>query len=477
MHHRHIPHKAAEPIEEEDLCGINDRTEEPEMVDDEEEDEEGEEEEEEEENAEEEEEDEMEEVEEDEEQQEVKMKIKCGSEVRVLTVVATINYAHLLKTLQGDYGDIESITYEDAEGDTLSIRSQHDLTQAFDYYLEYLQDKGTALRLSVVKADFVRDGSDVPIKGKRQGKRRSDAGLTDRKKNGGIVFPSREGRGDDENLDADAPDFKWQKGNLIGKGAVGSVYLGMVQGKGTLMAVKVVELGELDKENSKEAENLERELQLMKLFKHENIVRYYGCKHDKEHNQLNIFLEYVPGGSLASLVKKFGCLPEDTVRHYTRQILGGLMYLHDNGIVHRDIKGDNILAGDDGTVKLADFGCSKQLNDLANNSHGCSTMVGTPYWMAPEVITDDSGYGPKADIWSVGCTIIEMMTGSPPWPEFQSMWAAIYHIANSEGPPTGIPEDLTPVTQEFLDCCFERDVERRGDCSQLLAMEFCKVFL
>jgi serine/threonine protein kinase len=105
------------------------------------------------------------------------------------------------------------------------------------------------------------------------------------------------------------------------------------------------------------------------------------------------------------------------------------------------------------------------------------SLEGRARWAAPEVITDDSGYGPKADIWSVGCTVIEMMTGSPPWPEFQSMWAAIYHIANSEGPPSGIPTDLTAVAQEFLDSCFERAVERRADCAQLLALDFCKVFL
>ena len=93
--------------------------------------------------------------------------------------------------------------------------------------------------------------------------------------------------------------------------------------------------------------------------------------------------------------------------------------------------------------------------------------------MAPEVITDDTGYGPKADIWSVGCTVIEMMTGSPPWPEFQSMWAAIYHIANSEGPPSGMPTDLSPTSQEFMDGCFARDVDSRLTADDLLALPFC----
>jgi len=394
--------------------------------------------------------------EEEEDPAEIRMKVKCGVEVRVLTVMATTSYSHLLKTLTQDYGAIDSMTYEDADGDTVSIRSAHDLTQAFDHYLERLQDRGLPLRLSIVRA-LPR----LPDPGDRAAGRPS------------LRPPDGASPRNEEDLDVEAPDFKWQKGNLIGKGAVGSVYLGIVHGRGMLLAVKVVELNELEKETPKNAGNLTRELELMKKLKHANIVRYYGCDRDESNNLLNIFLEYVPGGSLASLVKKFGSLPDDTTRHYTRQILAGLQYLHAHGVVHRDIKGDNILVGDDGTVKLADFGSSKELPDLANDSHGCNTMVGTPYWMAPEVITDDAGYGPKADVWSVGCTVVEMMTGNPPWPEFQSMWAAIYHIANSEGPPSEIPADLHHAAQAFLDACFHRDVTRRANCVELLASEFC----
>jgi serine/threonine protein kinase len=210
----------------------------------------------------------------------------------------------------------------------------------------------------------------------------------------------------------------------------------------------------------------------MKVLKHKNIVQYLGSDYDLNDKILNIFLEYVPGGSLSSLCKKFNPLHLNTVKKFTKQILEGLAYLHASGTIHRDIKGDNILVDNDGIVKLADFGCAKKLDELCSKTHGCNTMVGTPYWMAPEVITREVGYGFKADIWSVGCTVIEMLTGKPPWPEFESMWAAIYHIANSEGPPTNMPEDIDPLCKDFLSNCFIRDVSLRPDAAMLLKHNF-----
>jgi serine/threonine protein kinase len=183
-------------------------------------------------------------------------------------------------------------------------------------------------------------------------------------------------------------------------------------------------------------------------------------------------MEYVAGGSLQNLWKQFDGFPPNAIKSYTKQILEGLDYLHGNNIAHRDIKGDNILVGNDGTVKLADFGCSKSLNDICSKTHGCQTMVGTPYWMAPEVITEDSGYGLKADIWSVGCTVVEMHTGKPPWPEFNSMWAAIYHIANTKEKPSQIPEDLDEHAKHFLDQCFERDTNRRPGAKDLIVHKY-----
>ena len=137
---------------------------------------------------------------------------------------------------------------------------------------------------------------------------------------------------------------------------------------------------------------------------------------------------------------------------YAYQILLGLNYLHDNGIAHRDIKGANVLlsaAGEDGHCKLADFGASKRVE--ANSI--VSGLKGTPHWMAPEVIKgqqNDHGWK-KADVWSIGCTAIEMVTGKMPWPMFPNPMAAMYHIANGERPPVDI--DLSPDADSFLEAC------------------------
>eukprot|EP00667_Euglena_gracilis_P011232 EG_transcript_11470 len=265
---------------------------------------------------------------------------------------------------------------------------------------------------------------------------------------------------------------KWHKGPLLGKGSFGSVYLGMMP-DGRLSAVKCVELGNASSDNvDKEVQQLVDEIKFMSEHSHPNIVAYYGCAFNRSEGCIEVFLQYVAGGSLTNLRKQFGTLPTNAIKFYTNQILQGLDYLHSKNVAHRDIKGDNILVDNDGTVKLADFGCSKKMNDLCSKTHGCSTMVGTPYWMAPEVIKQDSGYGLKADIWSVGITVLEMLTGKHPWPEFNSMWAAIWHIAQSTEKPPNIPDDLEPDTADFLDQTFRRDTNTRPSAKELLLHPF-----
>ena len=123
------------------------------------------------------------------------------------------------------------------------------------------------------------------------------------------------------------------------------------------------------------------------------------------------------GGSLLAIVNKFGALPEEATRRYTRQILAGLEYLHFNSVIHRDIKAANVLVDRNGVCKLADFGTAKKVHELNSQKN---SMTGTVNWMAPEVIKQEK-YGRAADIWSVGCTVYEMITGQPPWSEFENM--------------------------------------------------------
>ena len=155
---------------------------------------------------------------------------------------------------------------------------------------------------------------------------------------------------------------------------------------------------------------------------------------------------------------------------YTRQILEGLAYLHRNQIMHRDIKGANILVDNTGVVKLADFGASRQLADLVTMESGFKSMKGTPYWMAPEVIKQ-TGHGRQADIWSVACTAVEMITAKPPWSEYATQVSALFHIASAKGPPP-LPGGLSPEALDFLLLCFNRVPKDRPNATRLLQHPF-----
>lgn len=272
-------------------------------------------------------------------------------------------------------------------------------------------------------------------------------------------------------LDESKP-FSWTKGELLGIGAFGRVFQGLNNVTGELIAVKQVGLSKDEALRGRVVEHvraLEAEVHVLKQLKHENIVQYLGT--ERVDDAFNIVLEYVPGGSIASLLAKFGPLQESVIRVYTRQILKGLEYLHQRSIMHRDIKGANILV-DKHKVKLADFGASKKIEDLATMNSGCKSIRGTPYWMAPEVIKQ-TGHGRPADIWSVGCTVIEMATGKPPWSNYAPV-AAMFQIASSKSPPP-IPDSLSPEAKDFLALCFNRVPKERANATRLLKHPFVAV--
>ena len=217
---------------------------------------------------------------------------------------------------------------------------------------------------------------------------------------------------------------------------------------------------------------------LSRKLSHQNIVRYIGT--EVTPTALSIFLEYIPGGSLKCLIEKFGFLEEPVVRTYSRQLLLGLEYLHRNGIAHRDVKGANCLVGNDGVIKLADFGASKTWRSQAVASgsplsNKTGEITGTPSWMAPEVIRDAQGERQipwkKADIWSLGCTVLEMTTGKPPWHQFSNQVTVLYHIACSDLIPE-FPEYPSEEMSEFLSSCLQREPSHRPDTTSLLLLPF-----
>ncbi|NXK10250.1 M3K19 kinase, partial [Herpetotheres cachinnans] len=265
----------------------------------------------------------------------------------------------------------------------------------------------------------------------------------------------------------------WTRGEVLGKGAYGTVYCGLTS-QGQLIAVKQVVLDTSDQlTTEKEYQKFHEEVDLLKTLKHVNIVTYLGtCLED---NILSIFMEFVPGGSISSIINRFGPLPEIVLCKYTKQILQGVAYLHDNCVVHRDIKGNNVMLMPNGIVKLIDFGCARRLAWVSlsgTQSEMLKSVHGTPYWMAPEVI-NESGYGRKSDIWSVGCTVFEMATGKPPLASMDRI-AAMFYIGAHRGLMPSLPDRFSGTAVDFVHACLTRNQHERPSALQLLDHPFVK---
>nr|XP_046226953.1 TRAF2 and NCK interacting kinase b isoform X8 [Scatophagus argus] len=261
---------------------------------------------------------------------------------------------------------------------------------------------------------------------------------------------------------------------LVGNGTYGQVYKGRHVKTGQLAAIKVMDV------TGDEEEEIKAEINMLKKYSHHrNIATYYGAFIKKNppgmDDQLWLVMEFCGAGSVTDLIKntKGNSLKEEWIAYVCREILRGLTHLHQHKVIHRDIKGQNVLLTENAEVKLVDFGVSAQLDRTVGRRN---TFIGTPYWMAPEVIAcdenPDATYDFKSDLWSLGITAIEMAEGAPPLCDMHPM-RALFLIPRNPAPRLK-SKKWSKKFQSFIESCLVKSHSQRPSTEQLLKHPFIR---
>lgn len=273
--------------------------------------------------------------------------------------------------------------------------------------------------------------------------------------------------------------LRWQQGQFVGGGTFGSVYAAINLDSGHLMAVKEIRLQD-PKLIPTIVSQIRDEMGVLQVLDHPNVVQYYGI--EPHRDKVYIFMEYCSGGSLAGLLEHGRIEDETVIQVYALQMLEGLGYLHEANVVHRDIKPENILLDHNGVIKFVDFGAAKviakQGKTIVADADGRGrqrSVTGTPMYMSPEIIKGDKRTHARLgaeDVWSLGCVILEMTTGSRPWAALDNEFAIMYNIAQGNSPSMPTAEQMSEVGLDFVRKCFERDPSKRISAAELLQHEW-----
>lgn len=264
--------------------------------------------------------------------------------------------------------------------------------------------------------------------------------------------------------------FTWQRGIKVGEGRFGKVYTAVNNSTGEMMAVKEIAIQHNDNVSVVRATD---EMKVLEGIAHRNLVKYYGIEIHRD--DMLIFMEYCQEGTLENMIAaSVSGLSELIVRRYTFQLLSGLQCLHEHGVVHRDIKPANIfMTKDSNWLKIGDFGCAAKIKSHTTAVEELKGLVGTQAYMAPEVFAGEQGHGRAADIWSVGCVVVEMASGKRPWAQFETNYQIMFKVGMGNSPDP--PEDMIDEGLDFLELCFEFDPKQRATAQDLMNHDYVKV--
>ncbi|PHH84000.1 hypothetical protein CDD83_2657 [Cordyceps sp. RAO-2017] len=281
-----------------------------------------------------------------------------------------------------------------------------------------------------------------------------------------------------EAVSKDDPNMSYSKQKKIGQGASGSVYVAKIKDTAQGIAREIlrqqgsraqVAIKQMDLAHQPRKELIVNEIMVMKDSRHRNIVNFLDAFLRNNNAELWVVMEYMEGGALTDVIDNNPSISEEQISTICHETCRGLQHLHSQSIIHRDIKSDNVLLDARGNVKITDFGFCAKLTETKSKR---ATMVGTPYWMAPEVVKQKE-YGPKVDIWSLGIMAIEMIESEPPYLNEEPL-KALYLIATNGTPRLKKPEKLSKELKAFLSVCLCVDIKSRASADELLAHDFLK---
>eukprot|EP01062_Namystynia_karyoxenos_P058728 TRINITY_DN50210_c0_g1_i1.p1 TRINITY_DN50210_c0_g1~~TRINITY_DN50210_c0_g1_i1.p1 ORF type:complete len:800 (+),score=226.43 TRINITY_DN50210_c0_g1_i1:89-2401(+) len=275
--------------------------------------------------------------------------------------------------------------------------------------------------------------------------------------------------------------MRWRRGALLGQGAYGSVFAAFNEDTGELHAVKSIVISPGDPRLLSVARQIQQEVKMMRRLKHPNIVRLLGCTwRGGDTPGVDILMEYVSGGSLQGMLQEYGALPDEVAKCYTLQLVEAVCYLHGNDILHRDLKGANVLVTCEGALKVADFGGAQGTLEEAEGKAE-QKLCGTPNWMAPEVLREE-GHSKASDVWSLGCTTMEMLTAKAPWHGVAPRVMDVLQLIAGAGPVTDAARSCvkrgggSEAAAAFVARCCEKDPGRRPSSASLASARWLQGF-